>query len=136
MIAAATEMPGVVWIDHYHDRYTGMLYAVLTEVCQSSADAGIALTRTFEEINNNPAAWQGRQGNVICLLKLAIHTARQHVQVIEPVSIRRFQAYTLLHSFICENGSMEALCERSGLQRAEVARQLHLEMRQICQQCP
>ncbi len=131
MIAAAIEKPGDDWIDYLLDRYAGMLYSVLTEVCQSSAGAGIALTRTFEEIINNPAAWRGKKVNAICLLKLAIHTARQHVPVIEPVSINCFRAYTLLHYFICENGTIETLCERSGLQRAEIAKQLHLEINRM-----
>ncbi len=127
VMATTGQTPDPAWFYGFYERYAGMLYSVLTDVCKSSAGAELALLHTFEELNKNSPAWQCRQVNAIALVKLAIHTARQLHLVKEPVCITCFRPYTLLHYLLCENGSLESHCKRSGLERAEVVKQLHVE---------
>jgi hypothetical protein len=119
------------WIHSVYDRYGGIIYAVLVDVCLTKADAGKVLVTTFKSLSTNESSWKENGINFISLVKFAILTARQHVSIKDPVCVNCFKQSTLLHYFICEDGTLEALCHKSGLPAADIARQVHLEILKI-----
>jgi hypothetical protein len=120
-----------VWLHAVYDKYAGFLFSVLTDLCYSNDDAEIALVHTFVAIPKHENFQQGKPINFISLVKLALGTARQHVAIKDPVCVNCFKQSTLLHYFICEDGTMEALCQQSGLPSTDIARQLHLEIQNM-----
>jgi hypothetical protein len=125
------ETPGSEWIHSVYERYAGILYRILIDVCDTNADAGVVMVETFKNLSTNESTWREKGVNLISLVKFAILTARQHASIKDPVCVNCFKQSTLLHYFICENGSMEALCQQSGMLPTDIARQLHLEIQNM-----
>lgn len=120
-----------IWINETYDRYAGMLYSVLLDLCESKAGAEGVLVKTFERLHTEHYFSKGQSIGLVVLVKLAVDTAKNHVSLKTPPCIKTFQQSPMLHHFLFDNVSIESLCKNSGLTRVEIARKVRTELGQV-----
>ncbi len=111
-----------------YDRYAGIMFSVLLDICESAPAAERILVRCFETIQHGQYPLQADAVKLLSLLKLAVATARAHGPIKAVSCIHVFQQSPMLQQILFNDVCPDQFSMQYGLSRLEIARRIRAEL--------
>jgi hypothetical protein len=122
-----------ITIEYVYDTYSSMMYGIALEISQNEQAAAAILISAFQKIHRQKLIQQATHGTCAMLIKLTIQTAYEQIKQENRFSLKQFENTPMLHRLLCQQVSLESICQENKLTPTQVAKIIREEMHSISQ---
>ena len=120
-----------VLIENIYDQYSAMVFGILLQICPDREAAEKVLVSTFQKFYSQHKTLQNSPCIFVALIKYAIETASEQLQLQQPVVYKSFRESPLLQHLLFKNANMKECQDFLQVDRTAVGKMLRHEILQL-----
>ena len=120
-----------VLIENIYDQYSAMVFGILLQICPDRGAAEKVLVSTFQKFYLQHKTLQNSPCIFVQIIKYAIETVSEQLQLQQPVIYKSFRESPLLQHLLFKNASMKECENFLQVDRTTVGKMLRHEILQL-----